>query len=397
MHHRTLARAVAITGILAASAALAACSSPSSAAGGGGSSAPSAAAGAVDLSGVCPATVVVQTDWNPEAEHGHLYELLGSDYTIDASNKSVSGPLMAAGQPTGVNIEIRAGGPAIGFQTVSSQMYQDKDITLGYVATDEAIQLSNTTPTTAVFAPLDVSPTMVMWDPTSYPNVSSIKDVKSALQATGGVWRYFDGSAYMEYLKSAGFIDAANLDGSYDGTPANFVAGGGKDMQQGFASSEPYIYENEVSAWDKPVKFDLIANAGWAPYQSSMSVRSGELQSLTPCLQKLVPVLQQAEVDYYADPSAATALILKLVDAYNNGWVYSQGVADYANKTVIDLGLVGNGTNGSIGDFDTARVADLLSKAIPIYTQMGSAPKSGLTADDLVTNAFIDSSIGLSK
>ena len=28
---------------------------------------------AVDLSGVCPATVVVQTDWNPEGDHGHLY------------------------------------------------------------------------------------------------------------------------------------------------------------------------------------------------------------------------------------------------------------------------------------------------------------------------------------
>ncbi|MFX6794053.1 hypothetical protein ABTH15_19725, partial [Acinetobacter baumannii] len=77
-------------------------------------------------------------------------------------------------------------------------------ITLGYVSTDEAIQLSGTTPTKAVMAPLDISPTMVMWDPETYPNVKTIQDVKPALEANKGVWRYFDGSAYIEYLKSAG-------------------------------------------------------------------------------------------------------------------------------------------------------------------------------------------------
>ncbi len=68
-------------------------------------------------------------------------------------------------------------------------------------------------------APLDISPTMVMWDPTTYPDVKTIQDVKPALEANKGVWRYFDGSAYIEYLKSAGLASADILDGSYDGTP----------------------------------------------------------------------------------------------------------------------------------------------------------------------------------
>ena len=392
MKRTTLTRAVAATGVIGAAIALSACSGGSTPA---ASPSDDLTIGAVDLSGDCPATVVIQTDWNPEAEHGHLYELLGEDYTIDAGAKSVSGPLMASGEYTGVDVEIRAGGPAIGFQTVSSQMYQDDAITLGYVSTDEAIQLSDTTPTKAVFAPLDISPTMVMWDPETYPDVKTIEDVLPALTASGGVWRFFDGSAYMEYLKSAGFADASILDGSYDGTPANFVAAGGKDMQQGFASAEPYIYENEVSSWGKPVEFSLIHDSGWETYQSSMSVRTADFDSLSACLTKLVPVLQQAGLDYYADPAQSNALILKLVEEYDTGWTYTQGVADFSVQQQIDLGLAGNGTNDTYGDFDEDRFTDFFDKASKVYEDLGTPPASGLTPADLYTNEFIDTSLGL--
>ena len=37
----------------------------------------------VDLKGVCPDTVNIQTDWMPEAEHGFLYQMIGDGYTID--------------------------------------------------------------------------------------------------------------------------------------------------------------------------------------------------------------------------------------------------------------------------------------------------------------------------
>jgi hypothetical protein len=114
-----------------------------------GASAASASS-ATDLAGVCPSTIVVQTDWNPEADHGHLYEMLGPNPTINANGKSVTGDLYADGKPTGVKLQIRAGGPAIGYSTVSAEMYQDKSITMGYVSTDEAIEFSGKLPTTAV-------------------------------------------------------------------------------------------------------------------------------------------------------------------------------------------------------------------------------------------------------
>ena len=278
--------------------------------------------GSVDLAAAgCPATISVQTDWNPEAEHGSLYEMLDpSNVTVDTSAKTVTGPLMAGGEYTGVNLQVRAGGPAIGFQTVPSQMYSDDSITLGYVYSDEAVQNSVAQPTVGVFAPLDKTPTMIMWDPATYPDVKTIAD----LGKTDAFVRYFGGSAYMEYLISSGLLKKSQTDGGYDGTPANFVAAGGKDAQQGYASAEPYIYENEVSSWMKPVKYQLINDAGWEIYPVVVSARSGDMDKLAPCLKALVPVMQKADVDYYADPAKANGLILDLVDKYDTGWVYSQ-------------------------------------------------------------------------
>ena len=83
--------------------------------------------GAVDLS-ACPDPLVIQTDWFPEAEHGGLYELVGEGYSVDADKKVVRGPLVVGGEDTGIEIEVRAGGPAIGDQPVSVQQYADDSI-----------------------------------------------------------------------------------------------------------------------------------------------------------------------------------------------------------------------------------------------------------------------------
>lgn len=393
MRSRTTRRVAAVAGLVALSTLLTACGSSDDK-----DTKASAASATVDLAKAgCPATIVVQTDWNPESEHGHLYEMFGDDAKIDAGKKSVSGTLMLDGKSTGVKLEVRAGGPAIGYTGVGAQMYTDKSITMGYITTDDQIANSKKTPTKAFFAPLDKSPIMVMWDPKTYPDVTGVKDLKAALDKSGGVWRYFAGSAYQDYLLDAGFVSKKSQDSSYDGTPANFVAAGGKDVQQGFASAEPYIYEHEIKNWGKPVKYALISETGWDPYQSEMAVRTADFDKLTPCLKALTPVLQQAEVNYFADPKAADALIQDLVAQYNTGWTYSPGVADYSRKTMIDIGLVSNGTNDTIGDFDPARVSKFFDTASKIYTKLGSDIDPSVTADDLYTNDFIDDSIGLKK
>jgi hypothetical protein len=388
--HKTAIRSVVAAGmVLAAGIALTACSSstPSS-----GSSA--TAAIGTDLSKVCPATITVQTDWNPEADHGQLYEMVGPNPTVDAQKKTVTGPLYSGGKPTGVKIQVRAGGPAIGYQTVSSELYKDKSIYLAYISTDEAVQFSDKLPTTAVMAENDKSPQMIMWDPATYPKVKTISELAKSLKP-GGTVRYFAGAAYMAYLNGAGILPASETDGSYDGTPVKFAADKGISGQQGFATAEPYIYGNEVTAWDKPVDFQLIADNGYPIYPEALSVRTGDLSKDSACLKKLVPVLQQADVDYFKSPAAANKLIVDLVTQYNNGWVYDANVANYAVKEMKKLKIATDGSDGYVGDLDSTRVAKVIKIDTPIFTATGDTPKAGLTADDLFTNKFLDKSISL--
>ena len=349
--------------------------------------------GGVDLSTVCPAIISVQTDWNPQAEQGGLFHLLGDPAAVDinTSTATVTGPLFSRDGYTGVDLQIRAGGPAIGQQAVSAQMYTDPTLTLGYVNTDEAIRLSASMPTTAVFAPLDKSPQIIMWDPASWPTVHSIAD----LGKTGAVVRYFGGTTYMDYLVSTGHLHADQLDAGYDGTPGNWVAAGGRDAQQGYVGVEPYVYQHELDSWGKPVSYQLIHDTGYPIYQNAISVRSAELPSLAPCLRRLVPIMQHASIDYLREPARANTLILDAVNTFNNGWLYTTGVADHSDRVMAELGLVGNGDNATLGDFDMSRIQRTLKITEPIFAATGSPPRPELHPADLATNEFIDPTIGM--
>ena len=364
---------------------LAACGSSSS------STTDTVASAAGVLSGICPETVTFQTDWNPESEHGFLYQLIGAGYEVDASGLRVTGPLMASGVDTGVKVQVRAGGPAVGFSSPTSLMYSDPDIFLAFAATYSQIQNSGEFPTQSVIAPFNINPQIIMWDPATYPDVKTIADLK----ATGAKVRYFGGTAYMDYFTSTGILDPAQVDGSYDGTPANFVADGGKSAQQGFATSEPYFYENVLTDWGKPVAYQTIHDAGWTSYAQTLAGKPETIVSAADCLKLLVPIIQQAQVDYVADPSTTNALILDLVAQYNNGWMYDAGQADAAVALALENGLIANSPDGTLGSFDSQRMDEFLALAIPIFEGLGEKLKPGLTSADLATNQFIDPTIAL--
>ena len=350
-----------------------------------------AAAATGTLTGVCPDTVVIQTDWNPEAEHGFVYELVGDGYEVDAAGLCVTGPLVASGVDTGVKVQVRAGGPAVGFNSPTSLMYSDPEIFLAFAATYSQVQNSSELPTVGVVAPWAINPQIVMWDPATYPDVKTIADLKAA----GAKVRYFGGLAWMDYFIATGVLDEAQADASYDGTPANFVADGGKSAQQGFATSEPYYYENVLTDWGKPVAYQLIHDAGWTSYAQTLATKPENVEKYRDCLKLLVPMIQQAQVDFVADPTSTNALILDLVAQYNNGWLYDEGQATASVQLALDNGLIANSPDGTLGSFDIPRVDDFLSIAVPILEGLGEKVKPGLSSADLVTNEFIDPAIAL--
>ncbi|MGP3968082.1 hypothetical protein [Streptomyces sp. 6N223] len=349
-----------------------------------------AATGEQDLSGACPNTVVVQADWEPEIEHGPIYNLVGPGYTVDSNQKRVTGPLVIDGVDTGVDIEVRAGGGAIGYQNIPSQMYLEQDIMLGMVSTDGAMNAAADRPVTAVFSLMDVSPQMLMWDPETHPDWDGIGDIGRTDEKVV----YVSGSSYAPLLVDEGLVKESQLDASYDGSPSRFVADP-SIAQQGYATAEPYIYENEVSAWGKPVEYQLLADVGYNIYPQSLSVRSDELARNTPCLEKLVPILQQSSVEFAADPQPAIDLVAEIVTEYNTGWVYTEETGEFGAQQMVDLGILANSAEGSIGSFDMGRVDDARERFTPIVTDSGAELPDDLTAEDLATNEFIDPKIAL--
>ncbi len=346
-----------------------------------------------DLRGVCPDPVVIQTDWNPESEYGALYQLVGPDYVVDSKKFTVTGPLVTAGVDTGVKVQVRAGGPAIGFQQVSQQMYLDKDIMLGQINTDEAIRFSRSQPTLGVVSPLEVSPFMIMWDPATYPQFNTITDIGQ----TNTKVLYYKGDTYMEYLTGTGILRKSQIDGGYDGTPARFVSEKGRIAQAGFATSEPYIYRYEIPQWGKPVEIALVGDMGYPIYPQVLSIRANEKNRLAPCLRKLVPILQQAQIDFINKPEETNRLILELVHKYNNGWQYSTGLANFAITQMKALGIVDNGPNRTLGDFDVSRVQRLIDITTPIFRAQKTVIRDGIRPQDIATNEFIAPAVGLTS
>ena len=384
--------------LLTAALAAAGCTS-----GGGGQPPPQSASGAAtagggggeqsDLRGVCPETVVVQTDWFPETEYGVYYHMLGPNPKIDTKKKLVNGALYDGDRDTGVRLEVRSGGPATDFKLVSEQMYTDKSITLGQVNTDEAIRFAAKQPTLAVAAPMEISPFMIMWDPVRWPEFNIIADIGQ----TSASVRYFQGDTYMEYLVGTGILRRSQLDDKYDGSSDKFIAAEGAITQAGFATSEPYLYEHDPR-WGRALRYALVNDTGYPFYPQALAIRAGDKEKLAPCLKKLVPIVQRAQVDFLKEPEQTNDFIIDLVnERYKDPlWSYSGGLAEYAIG-LMRTDFVNNGADQTLGNFEVARIQRLIDIVTPILAGQRAEIKAGLTPENLYTNEFVDSSIGVSS
>ena len=347
---------------------------------------PEAPADTMSLAGVCPDTLVIQTDWFPESEHGALYQMVGADYVIDADNQTTTGSLMVGDTDTGIDIQVRAGGPAIGFASGSAQMYVDEELHLAYVSMDEAVILGGDTPTLSVVAPLEKNPQIIQWDPEAQPDIQSIADIGEA----GLIVNVFAGGTFIDVFVNEGVLSADQIDPSYDGSPARFITEGGAIAQQGFASESPYSYEFVYEEWAKPIAFELIHDAGLRIYSQTLAIRTGDLDAMRPCLELFVPIVQQSVVDFAADPARANAIIVDAVETIDSFWEYPPELAEFSVQAQIDLGLVGNGPDDTVGNMDLDRIQEVIDK----IEAAGFDVRDGLQPTDIVTNEFIDESIG---
>ena len=335
------------------------------------------------LDDVCDSTVAVQTDWFPQAEHGGLYELLGGEYTVDAVAGTTTGPLTFRGAATGVNLQIRAGGPFLNSPVVT-EMFLDDSITLGYVGTDVAISRYAETPTLAVFNALAVNPQVILWNKALHPTAATISDIAKEVEAVS----VYSFGPYVQYLVNAGIIDAKKVDANYKG---DFALATRDIAHQGFATSEPYRYRTLESGAINTA-YQLVHDAGWTSYPQNLAINKLRLEELRPCLTALVPIMQQAQIDFVGDPERTIATIVDVVTQLNTTWSQTPELARYAVDTMNQLGIIGNGTTTTFGDFESPRIDNFIALATPILREQGLTIPD-VQASDLATNEFLDSAI----
>lgn len=380
---RKAAATVAVVGLGAA--ALAGCNSSDTTA---ASVSLEAAAPAQRLNDVCPATITVQLQWQPQADMGALFHLLGPDYSVDVAGRSATGTLVAQGKDTGVKLRLKSGGSAIGFQSVASQMYVDSSIDLGLVHGDQLVAASGGQRVVGVAPLLTHNPAILMWDSAKHPGLT-IKD----LPGSGATVVVSKEQTFPTWLLAKGYVKQAQLDTSYDGSPARFVADSGI-VQQGYVTSEPWTYEHDTPAWNTPVQYGLLSEVGYDPYASNVSVRADKLTALAPCLKKLVPVVQQANADFVRSPGATAKLISDVVAKDTANSPYPIGEAEYAAQTLKDKGLIAN-ENGSVATYDPERVRAFVADLAPILAARGAKVDPKVDPAMLFDPQFGDRAIGI--
>ena len=97
------------------------------------------------------------------------------------------------------------------------------------------------------------------------------------------------------------------------------------------------------------------------------------------------------------DGAETNAVIMDVNATYDDGFVYSEGNAEFGHTELGRLGLIGNGPDGVIGKHDMDRVQKMIDQLIPVFGPEGVniGIDEGVTPGDIATNEFIDDSIGL--
>jgi len=348
------------------------------------------------LADVCPSPFIIQKDWLAQAEQGPLYQLIGSGGEMTSGQ--YTGPLGSSG----IDLTILEGGGGLGMgdgETAYSALYMGNSkagVTphLGYQELDNAFIFSKRFPVVGVMAPLDIAPTVLLWDKATYPDgFKSIADLKTfAESGKGKIYVSTTKRTFGLYLVEQGVPADVFVEG-YRGDGENFVTNNGTWLNQGFVTSEVYKFEHGNN-WGKPIGYLNMNDLGYRNYTGMLSVATARMEELAPCLAKLVPLLQQATADYAKDPAEANKVIVDFNAAGHaaSWWKTAPELMAYAAKTMVETGIIGNGPNATIGDFDMDRVAEMLKLVKPRFDERADPD---VKPDQVVTNRFIDPSIGL--
>ena len=295
-----------------------------------------------------------------------------------------------AAQETGIDIEIRTGGPAIGYQPVSRpavRRRQHHARLRQHRGPDPA--LGRARRCSSVVAPLEINPQIIMWDPETYPDVETLadlgeEDVTINVFAGGDVRRRVRRRGHLErgpgrpvLRRQPGPVhrrgrrrSPSRASPRPSRTPTRTCSRSGASRSPTSCSTTP-ASRSTRRRWRSCPTSSRSCGRAWR--------RSSRSSSRRP-------------VDFVDDPGRANAIIIDAVEQYDTFWIYDAGPRRVLGE-----------------DPARARPRRQRPRRHARQHRRGAGPgrastrsatpalevPDDLTAADLFTNEFIDPSIGL--
>ena len=127
-----------------------------------------------------------------------------------------------------INVEVRAGGPFVGFQPTAATMYEDPNVFFGTLELDEAMRgWATGQPLVQVMSHFIRHPVGFMYDSEKY-DFETVEDIRDS----GVTVLVFEGSGYMDYYLGRGLLDPDQVDSSNNGAPDRWIAADGDIVDQ---------------------------------------------------------------------------------------------------------------------------------------------------------------------
>lgn len=339
----------------------------------------------------CPADIRIATDNLPRVEWGFLYRMLNHN-DVWVGDGAVRAPLMSYGQDTGVTLTVLTGDPLDGIPG-NVALHNDDSLLLAAVPTDAAMLDARIRPTVGVFAPTTRDPQMLYWDAQVYSGVRTIQELgerrtPDATQLVPVLRRHAD--PFGDYLVGKGWLAPDQVVSDRLPTVETYLAERGIAAIEGDALLDPGLIE--AATGSVPLIAAQLADDAGYPRDTLLAARTDTLVQYSDCLAKLVPIMQRSLVDYLREPLPTTELIADAAAQLGNP-EYDMAAAAAAFSRMIDLQIVGNGPNDTIGDIDIGRLRALFDAAVPAWQAVSLRISNNLRPGDLVTNEFIDPNI----
>ncbi len=250
------------------------------------------------------------TDWLAEADYGGFYQA-AADGTY---------------AKYGLDVEIQQGGP--GAQNRAMLLAGKLDFYLG-TQQEQLVGVEQGIPLVDVAAIYQKNAQVILAHPGKGINkFEDLAKLKTIFMTQGGF------GAYFEWMKAnfSGFRDEQFR--PYNFSPAPFLADE-NSAQQGLVTSEPYEIQKQTGI---DPKIFLLADAGYAPYATMITVQRKLIDTNPDLVQRFVDASIEGWYNYlYGDNSAANALIKKENPDMTDGQI------EYAIGKIKEYGIVDSG------------------------------------------------------